>query len=98
MADKSKQIIGDNIGFPYSRKWIEENYSFKKLTDDQWEVLADYLASANGEEEWNDFFLYGFYNIEELVEKYKSYDEVWLEIHGNPYPFDKDGNNTQEDN
>ncbi len=98
MVDKSKQIIGESIGNPLSREWVEKNYPFKKLTDEQWEVLKNYTDSANDEEEWNDFFVYAFYNTEELVEKYKAYDKTWLEIHGNPYPLDKDGNNTQGDN
>jgi hypothetical protein len=97
MTDKSQQFVGEKIGKPYSREWIEENYPFKILTDEQWEIFKDYMDSADDEEEFEEEWLFAFYKIEELVEMYKAYDKAWLEAHGNAYPFDENGRNTLEE-
>ena len=97
MVDKEKQFVGGDKFPNYSRAEIEEAYH-KEFTDEQWEMIVDYAHNADDEDEYDDNLTYAVYNTEELQKTLKAYEEVWLEVHGNPYPFDKDGNNTQEDN
>ena len=96
MVDKSEQFVGGDRFENYSRAWIEESYR-KVLTDEQWKILVEHAHNAEDEDEYDDNLYYAIYNMEELEKNIKAYEEVWLEIHGNPYPFDKDGNNTQEE-
>jgi hypothetical protein len=96
MIDKSKQMVGLKWKDPVSRQWIEDTYP-TQFTDEQWEIFVDYCEKATSEEEFDEDFTYAVYNIKELEQNLKDYHKVWLEIHGNPYPFDKDGNNVEED-
>jgi hypothetical protein len=95
MIDKEKQFVGGDKFPNYSRAELEESYH-KEFTDKEWGMLVDYAHNADDEDEYDDNLTYAIYNTEELQETLKAYEEVWLEHHGNPYPFDKDGNNTQE--
>jgi hypothetical protein len=94
MVNKEQQLVGGDRFENYSRAWIEESYR-KELTDEQWNILVGYANNADNEDEYDDNLYYAIYNIEELQENLKTYSDVWLEVHGNPYPFDKDGNDTQ---
>jgi hypothetical protein len=97
MVDKSKQMVGLSWYNFISRQWIEEIKSEAKLwTDEQWEVFVDYCENSTTEEEFDENFAYALHNFPELEKNLKLYEEAWLVEHGNPYPLDKDGNNTQE--
>jgi hypothetical protein len=95
MLDKSEQFIGKG-DWEYDREFVEENYPEAELTDKKWEALVDWCSTSESEEEFNEVFLDAIFRLDEIIEFNKVYHEIWLEEHGNPYPFDKDGNNTQE--
>jgi hypothetical protein len=97
MIDKSKQMVGLKWHDWISRQWVEKTYP-TQFTDEQWEIFVDYCDRATTEEEFDEDFAYAVNNFRELEENLKLYSEVWLEENGNPYPFDKDGNNVEEDN
>jgi hypothetical protein len=96
MVNKEKQFVGGDKFPNYSRTDLEESYH-KEFTDEQWDILVEYANNAGDDDEYDDNLTYAIYEIEALQKNLKDYEEVWLEVHGNPYPFDKDGNDTQED-
>jgi hypothetical protein len=97
MVNKAEQFVGGDKFENYSRAWIEENYN-KYFTDEQWDIIVDYANSAENDDEYDDYLSYAIYETEQLEQNLKAYHEVWKQLHGNPYPFDKDGNDTQADN
>lgn len=68
------------------------------MTDKQWNLVVDYCADPDPEYEKTEDLIFDFIEKRELMEEVSDkYEEMWLETHGNPYPFDKDGNDTQAD-
>jgi hypothetical protein len=84
-------------GGKYSKEEIEEFYELS-LTDKQWNLLVDYSENPDEEyEETTASLIVDYMEKRELLEESADmYEKLWLEHHGKPYPFDKDGNNTQE--
>jgi uncharacterized protein YgfB (UPF0149 family) len=95
MLDKSEQFIGKD-DWRFSREFVEQFYKSAEMTDEKWEALVDWCSNCKTKEEFNEDFMEAIYRLDEIIEFTKVYREIWLEENGNPYPFDKDGNNTQE--
>jgi hypothetical protein len=82
-------------GGKYTKERIEQFYELT-LTDKQWNLLVDYSANPDEEYETTEDLIFDFIEKRELLEEVSDkYREMWLETHGNPYPLDKDGNDTQ---
>jgi hypothetical protein len=85
-------------GGKYTKQQIEKFYELP-LTDKQWNLLVDYSENPDEEYETTEELIVDFIEKRELLEDVSDkYREMWLEIHGNPYPFDKDGNSVEGDN
>jgi peptide subunit release factor RF-3 len=93
MTKKTPDSVGD-----YTQKAIEEFYD-TKLTDKQWKLLVEYASDPDPDYETTEDLILDFIEKIELLEEVSDeYEKMWLETHGNPYPFTKDGVNVEEDN
>jgi hypothetical protein len=95
MTDKTQQFISDK--WKLSRADIDEVYEVS-LTDRQWELLVQYLGKYDESSESRKELYEIMADLDGLEKFDKDYQESWLEFHGNPYPFDKFGNNVEENN
>jgi len=93
----SKETLPDSID-GYTRESIDEYYEIA-LTDKQWELLVEYASNPDPDYETTADLVADFVNKIDLLESASDeYEKIWLQTHGNPYPFDKDGNNVEESN
>ena len=90
-------------GGKYTKESVENYYVLngtleKDLTDQEWKALVIWCQELEEGQELEDRLLSGIESLDEITFISDLIEKAWLEEHGNPYPFDKDGNNTQENN
>jgi hypothetical protein len=90
-------------GGVYTKESVDNYYVLngsleKDLTDQEWKALVIWCQELEEGQDLEDRLLEGIQNLEDITFISEIIEQAWLEEHGNPYPFDKDGNNTQEDN
>ena len=100
MNHKPEELLAG--GF-YSKESVDTYYVLngvleKDLTDQEWKALVIWCQDLEDEQDIEDRLLEGIQNLEEITFISELIEKAWLEEHGNPYPFDKDGNNTQAGN
>lgn len=88
-------------GGKYTKESVDNYYVLNgllesDLTDQQWKALVIWCDELEEGQDLDDRLLQGLENIDEITFISELIEKAWLEEHGNPYPFDKDGNNTQE--
>jgi hypothetical protein len=100
MMRYSKETL---LGGKYSKESIDDYYVLNgslqaELTDEEWNALVSWCSHLDEDEVLEEKLLDGIVNIDEITYISQLVEKGWLEEHGNPYPFDKDGNNVEESN
>jgi hypothetical protein len=96
--EKSNALL---VGGVYTKESVEGYYVLngpleKDLTDQEWKALVLWCQDLEEGQDLEDRLLEGIENLESIAPISELIENAWREEHGNPYPFDKDGNNTQE--